>query len=117
MSVIGAALLLACTARACYVKPKTLPNATALTTPAEEHRELIANGLPTNFDWRTVAGVVSPIRSQYLPNWCGSCWAHGSVSALGDRIKIARKAKGIDIQLSVQHVRRKPSSPTFLPFT
>jgi len=34
----------------------------------------------------------------------GSCWAHGSVSALGDRIKIARQAKGVDIALSVQHI-------------
>jgi cathepsin X len=35
---------------------------------------------------------------------CGSCWAHGSVSALGDRIKIARNGKGIDINLAVQHI-------------
>ena len=35
---------------------------------------------------------------------CGSCWAHGAISALGDRIKIARSAKGIDINLAVQHV-------------
>ena len=35
---------------------------------------------------------------------CGSCWAHGAISALGDRIKIARKGMGIDINLAVQHM-------------
>jgi len=44
------------------------------------------------------------MRNQHLPTYCGSCWAHGAVSALGDRIKIARGGKGADINLAVQHI-------------
>lgn len=39
-----------------------------------------------------------------LPVDCGSCWAHGAISALSDRIKIARKGEGIDINLSIQYI-------------
>ena len=34
----------------------------------------------------------------------GSCWAHGALSALADRIKIARKGLGDDINLSIQYI-------------
>merc|ERR1712093_203754 len=62
--------------------------------------------LPSNFTWCDKDGVNYCTKSlnQHIPQYCGSCWAHGSVSALGDRIKIARKAQGIDINLSVQHM-------------
>ena len=42
-------------------------------------------------------------RKLHIPQFCGSCWALGSVSALADRIKIARGGTGIDINPSVQH--------------
>jgi cathepsin X len=62
--------------------------------------------LPANWTWCDHEGVNYCTKSlnQHIPQYCGSCWAHGSVSALGDRIKIARKGKGIDINLSVQHI-------------
>jgi len=62
--------------------------------------------LPDEFTWCDKDGVnyCTMSRNQHIPQYCGSCWAHGAVSALADRIKIARGAKGIDINLSVQHV-------------
>jgi cathepsin X len=73
---------------------------------------LSAETLPAEWDWRstTYGGASEPrnlctmSRNQHIPQYCGSCWAHGSVSALGDRIKIKRNGTGIDINLSVQHV-------------
>merc|ERR1712217_40475 len=63
-------------------------------------------GMPASFTWCDKDGVNYCTMSvnQHIPQYCGSCWAQGSMSALSDRIKIARKAQGIDIQLSVQHL-------------
>merc|ERR1711865_44861 len=61
---------------------------------------------PSDLNWCNKDGVNYCTHSlnQHIPQYCGSCWAHGSVSALGDRIKIARKAMGPDVELSVQHL-------------
>jgi len=67
-------------------------------------------GAPANysddFSWCNKDGksYCTMSRNQHIPQYCGSCWAHGAVSALGDRVKIARKAQGIDVNLAVQHV-------------
>merc|ERR1711966_360592 len=64
------------------------------------------NGMPASHNWCNIDGKSYCTKSlnQHIPQYCGSCWAHGSVSALGDRIKIARQGKGIEIDLSVQHM-------------
>jgi|EP00945_MAST-04E_sp_MAST-4E-sp1_P002946 cathepsin X len=70
------------------------------------HEFMSTASLPKAFTWCDKDGknYCTMSRNQHIPQYCGSCWAHGSVSALGDRIKIARGADGIDINLSVQHI-------------
>ena len=67
---------------------------------------LAAVDMPDSFTWCNKDGknYCTMSRNQHIPQYCGSCWAHGSVSALADRIKIARNAEGIDINPSVQHM-------------
>merc|ERR1719324_2352847 len=70
------------------------------------HNNLESTDYPADFTWCNKDGVnyCTISLNQHIPQYCGSCWAHGTTSALADRIKIARKGKGIDVQLSVQHM-------------
>merc|ERR1712227_346922 len=61
---------------------------------------------PDAFTWCDKDGVnyCTMSRNQHIPQYCGSCWAHGAASALADRVKIARGGKGIAINPSIQHI-------------
>jgi cathepsin X len=62
--------------------------------------------LPTEFDWRNIDGVnfVTTNLNQHYPQYCGSCWLHGAMSSLNDRLKIAKKAQFPEINLARQVV-------------
>ena len=62
--------------------------------------------LPASFDWGNVNGVsyLTHSLNQHVPQYCGSCWAHGALSSFSDRIKIARLGTGTDINLSIQYI-------------
>merc|ERR1719335_1505297 len=59
--------------------------------------------MPANWNWCNKNGMnyCTISRNQHLPQYCGSCWAHGALQSLADRIKIMRRGQGIDINLSV----------------
>ena len=73
------------------------------TAPADIIKNpLSAVELPKEWFWNDVDGTnyLTNMRNQHVPQYCGSCWAHASTSALSDRIKIARKAAWPDVNIS-----------------
>ncbi|CAI2362067.1 unnamed protein product [Moneuplotes crassus] len=60
--------------------------------------------LPEEWRWDDVNGTnfLTVIKNQHIPQYCGSCWAQATASAISDRIKIMRKGSWPDINISPQ---------------
>eukprot|EP00343_Euplotes_focardii_P011117 CAMPEP_0205830756 /NCGR_PEP_ID=MMETSP0206-20130828/42076_1 /ASSEMBLY_ACC=CAM_ASM_000279 /TAXON_ID=36767 /ORGANISM="Euplotes focardii, Strain TN1" /LENGTH=450 /DNA_ID=CAMNT_0053134715 /DNA_START=386 /DNA_END=1735 /DNA_ORIENTATION=+ len=71
------------------------------------HEVIKPEELPENFDWRNISGGINDIswsKNQHVPQYCGSCWAEATTSALADRFIINSKRSDITFGLSVQSV-------------
>ena len=69
--------------------------------------------LPKDFDWRNVNGMnyVTSDVNQHIPQYCGSCWIHGTTASLNDRIKVMRRAHFPDVMLARQVLMNCVPSP------
>ena len=68
---------------------------------ARPHEYLSPEDLPASLDYRS-RGLLTTDLNQHIPTYCGSCWAHASVSSIADRIKIATNGTMRDVIPSVQ---------------
>lgn len=83
--------------RPCAVKPD-IEVETVVKTTLEQLE------LPETWHWNDIEGrnFLTNHKQQHIPQYCGSCWAQGTTSALSDRIKIQRNGAWPDINLAPQ---------------
>jgi cathepsin X len=73
------------------------------------HLQKPMSDLPETFSWKNQNGqsYITKMLNQHIPTYCGSCWAHGTMSALADRIKIDKIMSGtydVDVNLAIQAI-------------
>ena len=68
------------------------------------HEMLRVADLPADHGWRNINGTnyLTESRNQHIPQYCGSCWAFGTLSSLNDRLKIANKGAYPEVILAPQ---------------
>ena len=66
------------------------PKIYKLPEQTAHQKDEINNKLPKSFDW-CEKDMCTPSWNQHIPQYCGSCYAHGSLASASDRIKIMNK--------------------------
>ena len=81
-------------AKACRVRKAMYEEGHRVRSPLPQHT-VMASDLPENWDWRNVSGrnYLSWSVNQHIPQYCGSCWAQGTLSALADRYWLSKYQK------------------------
>jgi len=104
-ALIGLTLLVAVLGQTKIFDPPGHTMKEYVTSP-QPYEYVDMSALPTEVDWRNVNGVsyVTKELNQHIPIYCGSCWAHGAMSSLADRIKIIRKAAWPDYNVAIQYI-------------
>ena len=62
------------------------------------------DAVPKEYDIRNLNGIsyASIDRNQHIPQYCGSCWAQGSSSALSDRLALLTNNLFPEVDLAPQ---------------
>ncbi len=76
------------------------PEVNARAMARVEHVIPPMNRIPEKWDWRD-QNAIGPVKDQAYPQYCGSCWAFGTVSVVEAVIKIAT---GRDVDISEQQL-------------
>lgn len=86
---------------------RSTPDKSMLQAPRVK-APLEAVTLPSQWIWNDANGsnLLTNIKNQHIPQYCGSCWAQGSTSAIADRFNILNKGVsatpvGLDAQVIV----------------
>jgi len=104
VALLAAVALGAASAYKACRTPKTTFTFGPVITQPQPFEYIKEEELPQTWDWSDINGVnyLTYPRNQHIPQYCGSCWAFGTTSALSDRIMIMRNKTFPEINLAPQ---------------